>query len=187
MKSLKTIAFLLVISSVCALILGGTELMFQRASHLFDVRLYVSILDLFGIDAEEENAETLFSSSFETRLMSGNTYYIHKDSGAVAFSAAGSGLWSRIELLLAFYPGFERMYGLKVLSQAETPGLGGRIAEPAFQERFRDVDAVPDIRIVKFASASNQVDAVTGASKTSDAVAVIINQGLTQARKAFGL
>ncbi|MGD9940843.1 MAG: FMN-binding protein [Clostridia bacterium] len=147
--------------------------------------MYARILELFEINSEEGQAEAVFSENFETELKGGQTYFIHKESGIVAFKAEGPGLWSRLEILLAFYPEFEKMYGLRVLAQAETPGLGGRIAEPEFQERFAGVDSVPDIRIVKFAASSNQVDAVAGATKTSAALEAIINTALSGARKAF--
>lgn len=80
---------------------------------------------------------------------------------------------------------FEKLYGLRVISQAETPGLGGRIAEKQFQERFKDVEVQPSLRIVKFASAPNEVDAVTGASKTSEALEEIINKALEEAAQAL--
>ena len=101
------------------------------------------------------------------------------------FKVDGPGLWSRIEILLAVHPDFDQLYGLRVLSQAETPGLGGRIAELEFQERFRNAGIRPVIRIVKFASAPNEIDAVTGASMTAKSLERIINKGVKQMDQAF--
>ncbi|MBU8920522.1 MAG: FMN-binding protein [Bacteroidales bacterium] len=188
MKNVKIILFLVITSTLCTLLLAGAQLGYEKASTVFNVRLYGTILELFGIEAAEDDIEKVFLENFEIRTVGSTVYYISRtvEKGAVVFKTIGAGLWSQIELLLAFSPGFEKMYGLRVISQAETPGLGGRITEIEFLERFRGVEVRPELKVVKFASRPNEVDAITGASVTSRSVEKIINRGVIEMDKAFG-
>lgn len=187
MKNVRMIIFLLIISSLCTGLLTGAQQAYEKASAVFNVRLYKTILDLFEIPAGEEEITEIFSENFETREIGKRVYYISKtkEAGAVVFKADGPGLWSRIEILLAVYPDFEKLYGMRVLAQAETPGLGGRITELEFQERFSGVEIRPELRIVKFASAANEVDAITGASMTAKSLERIVNRGIREMDQAF--
>lgn len=188
MKSFKIIIFLVITSTLCTLLLAGAQFGYEKASAIFNVRLYGTILELFGIEAAEEETEKVFLENFEIRTIGSTVYYIstNVEKGAVVFKAIGAGLWSQVELLLAFSPDFEKMYGLRVISQAETPGLGARITEIEFLERFRGVEIRPELKVVKFASRPNEVDAITGASVTSRSVEKIINRGVVEMDQAFG-
>lgn len=187
MKHGRMILFLLVISTVCTLLLSGAQLAYERAASLFNIRLYRVILELFEIAAPEERTEEVFLEHFEIRTVGKSVYYVSrlKEPGTVVFRTEGAGLWSRIEVLVAVAPGLEKLHGMRVLSQAETPGLGGRISERGFQESFAGIEIRPRLEIVKFASLPNQVDAVTGASRTSESLQRIINRGIAEMDKAF--
>lgn len=179
-KTVRMIVFLMGFSTVCVLVLAGAQLAYDRAAAVFNVRLYQAILELYGIEDHEGETERIFAENFTEERVGGRSYWTSTvaEPGTVVFTAEGSGLWSRIELLLAVEADGESLYGLRVLSQAETPGLGGRIAERGFQERFRGVAVRPAVRVVKFATAPTDVDAIAGASRTSAAVGVIINQAI---------
>jgi len=187
MKNLRMIIFLMIISTVCVLLLSGANLVYERASEIFNVRLFGVILNMFEIKVGENEVKKVFTENFETKIIGGKTYYVSKNKakGVIVFKTQGPGLWSIIEIVVGIYPDFEKLYGIRVVSQAETPGLGGRISEPQFQARFKDVVIKPSLRIVKFASAPNEVDAVTGASKTSKALEIIINKAAAEAEQAF--
>jgi len=186
----KLIIFLMVLSSICVLFLASANYAYQKASHIFNVRLYKVINDMFEIKAGEDETEKVFLENFEIKEIGGTPYYISKGTGdipkgIVLFKEEGSGLWSRIELLIAVNPDRETLNGLRVISQAETPGLGARITEPEFLLSFKDKAIRPDIKVVKFASAPNEVDGVTGATATSDSVQDIINKGVKKLDQAF--
>lgn len=188
MKPVKLIAFLMILASICTALLSTANFAFEKASEVFNIRLYAVILELFQIPAAEEEIAQVFEQNFEIRKMGGRDYYISKKvtPGTVIFKNAGPGLWSTIEILLAVNPDFESLYGFRVLAQAETPGLGGRISEIEFQERFRGVELRPELRIVKFASGTNEVDSITGASKTGEALEKLINRSIRELDSAFG-
>ncbi|HSG27652.1 MAG TPA: FMN-binding protein [Candidatus Krumholzibacterium sp.] len=185
---MRIILFLVVTSTICTLLLAGARMGYDKASAVFSVRLYGTILELFGIEAAENEIESVFLDNFETETVGSNVYYIsrQKEKGTIVFKTSGAGLWSTIELLLAVSPDLEQLYGLRVISQAETPGLGGRIVELEFQERFRGALVRPGLKVVKFASQPNEVDAITGASITSRSIEKIINSGVADLDRAFG-
>lgn len=95
---------------------------------------------------------------------------------------SGKGLWGTINGILAIDSDSSRIAGLALLSHSETPGLGGRIDEPWFKTQFsgEKIGSV-GIRLKKGTGTgdpdpdNSEVDAVTGASLTSAAVEVIVN------------
>jgi Na(+)-translocating NADH:ubiquinone oxidoreductase C subunit len=188
-SELKMTLFLLITTTACTLLLAGANLAYQRASAIFSVRLYATILDLFEIPLENDEVETVFAENFETISVGGGVFYrsTQKNPGTMVFKSEGPGLWSRVDLLMAVNPDRESLYGLRVISQAETPGLGGRIAEEGFQAAFAGMDIRPTIRVVKFAMAGNEVDAISGATRTSTAVEKILNQGIQNLDRAVPL
>jgi len=113
----------------------------------------------------------------------------------VAFQAVGSGFQGEVRIMVGAKPGFEKLTGIKVLEQIETPGLGTKIVEdPSNKEnplwwpqQFAGVSTQPEIVVIKNAapSAPNEVQGITGATISSKAVARIIGSDLDLARQAF--
>ncbi|MCR2045016.1 RnfABCDGE type electron transport complex subunit G [Anaerosalibacter massiliensis] len=69
-----------------------------------------------------------------------------------------------------------KITGMKILSHSETPGLGAKAEEPEFQERFKGIPTENDLVIVKESpSNNNEVEAITSATITSNAVADGVN------------
>ncbi|MGA1868409.1 MAG: FMN-binding protein [bacterium] len=189
MEDVKLILFLGIVATVCTTFLSAGNIAFERASLIFNRRLYQTILEKFEVPLRENDIiEEKFEENFDIQTIGTTTYYIakKKKKNTVIFKAHGPGLWGTIEVLLAVNPDFERMLWLKVLAQTETPGLGGRIAEDEFQRRFNDALLRPEIKIVKFASGPNEIDAVTGASMTSLALEKLINKAIRELDLAFG-
>lgn len=189
LKEGKLIIFLIVLFSVCTLLLAGAQQLYLNAAAVFRIRLYRDILDLYGINYTEENTAEVFEEHFTSRQIGGKTYYeaTEKHPGSIVFETEGAGLWSIIEIIVAVGAEHEQLIGMRVISQAETPGLGGRISEAEFQRRFEGVDIKPAVNVVKFAAASNEVDAIAGASKTSDALENIINSGIKEMEADLGI
>jgi len=104
-------------------------------------------------------------------------FYVSQQDGNIAFQIAGSGLWGPIEGILALSPDLETIKGIAIIHQEETPGLGGRIVERDFLDKFAGKKIVPEIRLTKpdKASAENEVDGITGATATCEKFETIIN------------
>ncbi len=98
-------------------------------------------------------------------------------SGYVVF-AGGPGLWGEIEAVIGFTVNRDELTGVEFIKQNETPGLGARIAEEWFKEQFRGKMG-PFVMVPEStAEAEKELDAITGATRTSNFVLEIINQSL---------
>jgi electron transport complex protein RnfG len=95
-----------------------------------------------------------------------------------AIPAEGPGFQDTIKLIYGYDPERERVVGMQVLESRETPGLGDKIIkDESFVEAFRDLAVAPQIVATKKgSSSSNEIDAISGATISSNAVVRIINQ-----------
>ncbi|MGL5649410.1 MAG: RnfABCDGE type electron transport complex subunit G [Clostridium sp.] len=67
--------------------------------------------------------------------------------------------------------------GIKISTHNETPGLGARIEEDSFREKFNDKKTKDLIEIVKTAPIKeNEVDGISGATVSSKAVGTAVNE-----------
>lgn len=124
----------------------------------------------------EKQGKKYHYSVYETRFPDG------KQAGWVA-KTTGQGYADKIELLIGFDSGAETITGLFVLDQKETPGLGNKIIKREWRDQF--INKGTDRNIVakkKDAEASNEIDAITGATVSSKAVCTIINKTVSDLR-----
>ena len=120
----------------------------------------------------------------------------NKEPMGYAFVAEGPGFQGTIQMIVGIESDLDTLFGMKVLEQEETPGLGAKIAEETpkkdFPEQFVTL-AIPTsekaaeianfILCVKGAedpNVPNDVQAITGATISSNAVVSIINQSLVK-------
>ncbi len=100
--------------------------------------------------------------------------------------AKGPGYADNIELLIGLSVDTRRMTGMYVLSQNETPGLGNKIVTPAFRANFvkSDLDQPLEVTREKGIANSNNalVQAITGATISSDSVTNIVNRTVAEFR-----
>jgi electron transport complex protein RnfG len=84
---------------------------------------------------------------------------------------------------------------MKVLEQVETPGLGTKIVEDPsnkenpfwFPEQFNGLQIFPQIDVVKNAKPStpNEIQAISGATISSQAIARILNDNISQIKDQY--
>lgn len=113
-----------------------------------------------------------------------------------AFVAEGAGFQGTIRMIVGIESDLDTLFGMKVLEQVETPGLGAKIAEETpkkdFFEQFAKL-AIPDtekaaentnfilcVKGTEDPNVPNDVQAITGATISSNAVVSIINQSLVK-------
>ena len=96
-----------------------------------------------------------------------------------AMPAAGPGFQDTIAILYGYQPAEKIVVGMEVLESRETPGLGDKIyKDAAFVANFDDLAIEPPIVATKKGKTNpNEIDAITGATISSVAVARIINKG----------
>jgi len=96
---------------------------------------------------------------------------------------AGQGYADKIEMLIGLDPMIEKITGIFVLDQKETPGLGNKIVTDEWRSQFLAKSTAQPLATVKGkASAGNEIDAITGATISSKAVTDIINAAVHNLR-----
>ncbi len=139
-----------------------------------------SVLDALEILYEEEKLEEVFEENIEIITENGVTYYREKDERAVAFTFSGPGLWGAISGIIALESDLETVRGVIIISQQETPGLGGRITESDFLAQFEGGSVLPAVRITPEGEARrrHEVDGITGATETMRAFESLLNRSI---------
>jgi electron transport complex protein RnfG len=129
-------------------------------------------LDIIGHQLEvERTGKKVFYSAYEAVLEGKRTGWVIKSSG--------QGYADKIELLIGVDPKAEKVTGLFVLDQKETPGLGNRVIEPQWRGQFAQKSTGTPFEVTKKgASAPHEIDAVTGATISSKSVTQIVNVAL---------
>lgn len=102
------------------------------------------------------------------------------------FPASGQGFADAIELLVGLDTNAEKITGIFVLDQKETPGLGNFIKDDLkFVEMFQGLSASQKLEAVTSGEPTgNQIKALTGATISSQAVCDIVNTTVTNYRAA---
>ena len=68
--------------------------------------------------------------------------------------------------------------GYSILSHSETPGLGAKATEESFMSQFHDKKVDSFVVVKTTASADNEIEAITGSTITSEAVANACNAAI---------
>jgi electron transport complex protein RnfG len=95
-----------------------------------------------------------------------------------AIPGEGPGYQDMIRVLYGYRPESRRIVGLAILDSGESPGWGDKIDQNrAFMLNFQGLAVDPEIQVVGQGEkqAPNQVDMITGATISSQAVVQIVN------------
>ena len=82
---------------------------------------------------------------------------------AVAMEASGKGYGGDVNVLVGFDVASDKLLGISVTTHKETPGLGSRVAEPAFTKQFRNLP----LEKAALKKDGGAIDAVSGATFSS--------------------
>jgi len=119
------------------------------------------------------------------------TVYVGLDANGspvgVAFKADGNGFQGNVGVMVGLGLDYMKLKGIQVLDQVETPGLGNRILEDWFMKQFKGVEVHPKIEYIKYRKPEkpNQIQAITGATISSNAVVTNINNAVKKVTKLF--
>ncbi len=95
----------------------------------------------------------------------------------------GPGFADVIEVLIGLNNDADRITGLFVLQQSETPGLGNKIADEPFAGQFSGKSTAKPLAVIKGnAPRDEQVAAISGATISSQSVADIVNKTVQEIR-----
>lgn len=192
-RNLKVILFVLILGVLTSvLLLGAKSLTEDRIALNADIKLKSAVLDGFGIAYTTADIHDVFDAdvqiiTYESDTNDDITFYVDEISGAVSFAYSGGGVWDTISGILTLAPDMETIRKVAVLSQAETPGLGGVVATPQYLATFEGIKMTPQLEINKddAANADNEVDTITGATRTSKAFEAMLNTTYTYAMQVW--
>lgn len=204
----RTVIFSAVLGLVCSLLLVGANTLtapYRKANERAEeVKNFLYALNV-PVDrgADSKTLLAIFNKNIRVREVGSLSFYEYMpDKGpsaepvAVAVSFSGAGVWGPIEGVIALEPDLITIRGIRFYKQEETPGLGGEIGSDWFQKQFDGKAIVsgrgePGFNINRPGSPAdrNSVDAITGATMTSDRVQQILNElskKVAEVRNGYG-
>ncbi|MDV6316878.1 Na(+)-translocating NADH-quinone reductase subunit C [Idiomarina sp. HP20-50] len=128
--------------------------------------------------------------TMETRT---EAYLVMDEQGnrnGVVLHIRGQGLWGTMYGLIALKSDYDTVRGVLFYEHSETPGLGGEITNPAWVKTWEGKELFGENGKVKFdvvkggASSEHEVDALSGATLTSNGVDALIDFWMSD--KAYG-
>ena len=169
---------LLVICLVCSGLLAGvyalTKEPIDAAAKAKNEAAIMEVLPTSAVTIEEERTVDFEGASYAYNL----AYDEQGNTVGCAINVAPVGFGGPIAIKVGFDVNGV-IWNTKVLSQAETPGLGAKCVEPSFSEQFKGFDPAAKKLAVK--KDGGDVDAITASTITSRAYA----DGLARAVKVF--
>ncbi len=186
-KYISMFLFVLILGIVASGILIGMDtLTADRIEANEEIDLRLTVLNVFEIPYDMSSINEIYESEISIEAIDGLDFYL-APSGEVGFHIEGSGVWGPIIGFMALDDEFETIKNVAILQQEETPGLGGVVAEEEYLAQFEEVKVIPSLEINQDASPNkeNEVDAITGATRTSKAFEEIINDAINRYRSAW--
>ena len=157
---------LLVICLVCSALLAGvyalTKEPIDAAAKAKNEAAIMEVLPAAAVTVEEERSVEFEGATYTYNL----AYDEQGNTVGCAINVAPVGFGGPIAIKVGFDVNGV-IWNTKVLSQAETPGLGAKCVEPAFSEQFKGFDPAAKKLAVK--KDGGDVDAITASTITSRA------------------
>ncbi|MBT4663521.1 MAG: Na(+)-translocating NADH-quinone reductase subunit C, partial [Methylococcales bacterium] len=126
-------------------------------------------------------------ASIKVKSKKAKVYLVKKDGqiSSIILPVHGYGLWSTMYGFLALDADGQTVQSINFYDQAETPGLGGEVVNPAWRALWKgkqlyNAESIPVLRLVKGVvdvsrpGAEHQVDGLAGATLTSNGVSNLI-------------
>ena len=149
----------------------------ERAS---EQRSFLNVVNLEYEDLTAVEVNELYEETFTEITAGGHDLFevhIEGDLIGYVYPMADSAVWGELRGIMGINRDFEYLLGVEFLSHNETPGLGGRIEEDEFKDQFREYD-ISDVEDDNFIDYTGEIDAISGATGTSNAVRRIMNSHL---------
>jgi Na+-transporting NADH:ubiquinone oxidoreductase subunit C len=175
--------FMFIVTFLCILLTAGIYLLTQdraSANELSFTRR--AILQAGGVSFENTTAG--IELAFNEKIVVEDGYYTTQGPEGTRYiiPLQGPGLWGTIAIMVGLEEDMKTFSGLAIVSQNETPGLGARIEESWFTGQFQGKTA-PFVMVEEgTASAQNEVDAITGATRTSEYFLNLTNRAADDAQ-----
>lgn len=175
-----TVVFIALLASINYMLTD--TIAFNQESELRQKILY--IFDALPENTDPQEIKRVFDERVKEKTINDIEVYVlveNNEETAYAVPINGPGLWGSINAYVGLNKDFTKITGIEFITQSETPGLGGRIAEDSYKNQFRSIDiqGVTDGNyIISSPQPGSNVDAIAGATQTSVAVVKMINEDL---------
>ena len=186
-RKLLDVLFIVVLGVVSvAMLLAAQNYSAPAVKRFRETRLKTNILTAAGIAWTQADFQDVFGQRVSEETRGGLTWYV-ADS-LVIYEFRGRGLWGMIEGIATFDSALTHIVSVRVLSQEETPGLGDRIKEPDYLATYKDRTAAEPLELAlrHKAEQPNEVDAISGATLSSQALMAIVSATAARLRAAKG-
>lgn len=178
----KMVIFILALGAISAGLLIGVDLLTAsriEKNKMFE--LYGSILDANNVEYNQTNFDEVFNSNFDVMValdsaVNAKPAYQHKETRNISFEFQGNGMWGPIRGVMTLKEDAVTIVAVRILEQEETPGLGARIVEEEFLDRFVDKQ-FPNLNIIKdrVPTSDHEILGLTGATSTTGKLQGILN------------
>ena len=171
MKNIKPVLVLFVICAVVSGALSGTYALTKDAIALTaQQKVTAQIAELMPETANSTLVEKDTLSYYELTDAAGNSI-------GRAYTVSVSGYGGELKVMVGLKDE-NTVVGIRILSSAETPGLGKKAEEPAFYAQYEGIstDSFAVVKNVK--NADNEIVAISSATITTKAVTKAVNMAL---------
>ena len=192
-RIIRSVIFMFITTFVCTTVVTVVKITNEdRIERNRKLKLQKTILTVLGIKNDDLQNPDKVSGTYKKRIRQEKAgsriiYVCYDNEGKTvtgyAFSVDGPGFWGPIYAMAAVNPDATKLLGVSFYQHSETPGLGGRISEAWFSGQFKGLSLVLTGNEKQFfylvseedKKRKNNLDAITGASGTSDAVEAFLN------------
>lgn len=183
-RYLKMVWFILILGTLTSVVFVGMEVWTRP---LIDANaaneLKSIVLSANDISFNTGNISSVFDENIETEIVGEYTFYVEKNSGRVSYQFSGGGVWGPIIGIITLENDKETIRQIRIMQQEETPGLGGVVADLKYLAKYVGIMIVPQIEVNipdSAANKPNEVDSITGATRTSKAFEQILNDSYAE-------
>ncbi len=175
------LVFMLIVTIGCISIVTGLHLSTKgRVDANDNLFLRTTVLEAADVAIPEDFMEV---NALYERIVeeTGDFYRVNRPDGSVSYvvPAEGPGLWGIIKLMVGFTESLDELTGIGIFSQNETPGLGARIEEEWYRTQFTGKKGPFTLVDEGTGDSPNEIDAITGATRTSRGMLSILNKAYT--------
>jgi electron transport complex protein RnfG len=193
MSSLRMILVLALITLASGLSLGAlNEATYERAANnVLRFKKIPAVVDIYRAMGQDVDAER--RAALEEELLAERRtvdigaeeellLFLVKRQGevvAVALEGVGSGFGGDLGVMVGVDLASKQLAGVGVTTMSETPGVGTRVRDASFTAQF---EGLPEDTVFRVKKDGGQIDAVTGATVSSRAVASAVETAVTTFR-----
>lgn len=182
-RKLLDVVFIVVLGVVSvAMLLAAQSYSAPAVKRFREMRLETNVLTAAGIQWSQADFKDVFRQRVKEESRGGLTWYV-ADS-LVIYEFTGRGLWGMIEGIVTLDSSLSHIVSVRILSQEETPGLGDRIKDASYLVTYRGKTAAEplELAIRHKAEDENEVDAISGATLSSEALVKTISEATGRLR-----